>query len=278
VPEIAKELGLLRSVLRYAAKQGSYRRDSTSIAALLPDEIEGTYVPRDRALSQAEYQALHAAMGEGRRDYLAAWCLCGARESELYSVTAADVDLDGGQMHLRGTKTGGSDRWIPIQPDLLEVLERRADATPEGPLIPEWPNVRRDLRVACAKAKISPVSCNDLRRTFATWLAEAGVAELVTASLMGHASTAMVRRVYTKIGQSAKRAAVASLPRLGGAVTAGVTEPGGNSGRSGQPERPGASAAPTRTSRKPRTAAISEVPRDGIEPPTRGFSVPCSTN
>jgi hypothetical protein len=29
---------------------------------------------------------------------------------------------------------------------------------------------------------------------------------------------------------------------------------------------------------KTRNSAKPKVPRDGIEPPTRGFSIPCSTN
>ena len=101
--------------------------------------------------------------------------------------------------------------------------------------------MRRDLHAACERAEIAPVSPNDLRRTFATWQAEAGVPEAVTASLMGHTSSAMIRRVYAKIGTDAKRpSAVAS--------------------------------------EKPAENADLKVPRDGIEPPTRGFSILCSTD
>lgn len=104
---------------------------------------------------------------------------------------------------------------------------RAATTTPGTPLFPPWPKVRRDLKAACDRAKIPHVSCNDFRRTFATWLGEGGQPELVTASLLGHASTAMVRRVYTNIGSAAQQRAVATLPSMpvlnaARAVAAGV--------------------------------------------------------
>jgi len=209
------------------------------------------------------------ARNGGRGDYLVAWCYLGVRESELYAITADDVHLDdgdGGMLHVRGTKTAGSDRWIPIAPEARDVLLARVGR--RGPLFPPWPNVRRDLASACVRGGIARVSCNDLRRTFATWLAEAAVPEAVTASLLGHASSQMVRRVYTRIGREAQRRAVAMLPRLTKVtVAAGVaneTKSGGLGGQDGQPDS--------------EVNPEDRVPRTGIEPVTRGFSVPCSTN
>ena len=62
-----------------------------------------------------------------------------------------------------------------------------------------WPNVRRDLAVACRHAGIPRVSPNDLRRTFASWLKQRGVDSMVVARLLGHSSTAMVERVYGRL-------------------------------------------------------------------------------
>jgi integrase len=85
--------------------------------------------------------------------------------------------------------------------------------TPPGPsLFPPWGHVRRDPAATCERAGIAKISCNDFRRTFATSLAEQGGPEAVTASLLGHASTAMVRRVYAQIGWEAQQRAGATLP------------------------------------------------------------------
>jgi hypothetical protein len=50
-----------------------------------------------------------------------------------------------------------------------------------------------------------------------------------------------------------------------------------------RPDLDGSDGAEVRRAKRanplgPRREAVSRVPRDGIEPPTRGFSVPCSTN
>ena len=95
------------------------------------------------------------------------------------------------------------------------MLLARADNRKNGePLFPVWSNVRRDLEAACKRAGIEKVSPNDFRRTFATWQAEEGVPDLVTSSLMGHTSSLMVRKVYAKIGDQAKRDAMAKLSGL----------------------------------------------------------------
>jgi len=60
-------------------------------------------------------------------------------------------------------------------------------------------NVRRDLAQACDRADIEPCTPNDLRRTCATWLRQAGAAPDLIAPVMGHADTRMVERVYGRL-------------------------------------------------------------------------------
>ncbi|MFM2416619.1 MAG: hypothetical protein RL385_1342, partial [Pseudomonadota bacterium] len=216
-----KELGLLRATLRYLSKQRGadgqrlYRYEPDEI---FPEGIIGNYKPRERALTLAEYHAVYAALKPERREYLQAFCGLGTRDSELYRITAGDVDPTTGTVRIPGTKTDGAERWLQPPAQLFALLLRRAEITPMGePLFPLWLNVRRDLAAACKRAKVDKVSPNDLRRTFASWQAEAGVPEAVTASLMGHTSSQMVRRVYGRIGSEAKRPshgrAAAARPR-----------------------------------------------------------------
>lgn len=60
--------------------------------------------------------------------------------------------------------------------------------------------------------KVAGVSCrlHDLRHTFCTRLAEAGVPESTMLALMGHMSRAMLER-YSHIRMAAKREAVEAL-------------------------------------------------------------------
>jgi integrase len=273
IATVGKELGLLRSALRYLAKQRGpdgrrlYARDPGEI---FPSGFIGNYKPRDRALSLAEYHKLYLALSPLRRVYLQAFCGLGARDSELYRITPSDLDEPQGTVRIPGTKTAGSERWLQPPDELLGILRERAAATDFAePLFPLWKNVRRDLRAACKRASIPPVSPNDLRRTFASWQAEAGVPEGVTASLLGHTSSAMVRRVYAKIGTEAKRAAMAKLPPLTPPdCDVDRDKPEAQMGPMGRSDAP--AAQPTNEEAPPE--ARLSVPRDGIEPPTRGFS------
>ncbi len=378
---VGKELGVLRQALRLLAKHDVdglpiYSGDTRR---LFPEGVIGSYTPRERALSHAEYVLLRAQLKPNRQDYLAAYVGLGVRASELARITPADVRHDDGggasQVRVRGTKTVRSDRTLPIAPDLGPMFARRAAETQPGwPLFPTWANMRRDLHEATDRAEIPRVSPNDLRRTFATWLAERGVPEMVTASMLGHTSSSMVRSVYTHIGTPAQHDAVSVLPALGGGApnadsapptgaccsaqpveladakpaipnsatsycavqrsirkadldefalracsdpafnlptrdaradptvplivsdphergdTGGTTERGHhveNTEQSAisQPARrkaAGTALAKRRTTRRkaknPALREVSVVPRPGIEPGTRGFSIPCSTD
>lgn len=60
--------------------------------------------------------------------------------------------------------------------------------------------------------RFDPVSPNDLRRTFGSWLAQNGVPLFHAAKLMGHSSTKMLERVYAQLAPQNARAAIAMLP------------------------------------------------------------------
>ena len=68
---------------------------------------------------------------------------------------------------------------------LLASLQDVPEAERTGPLVQPWPNVHKDLRAACERAGIEPVTPNDLRRTFASWLKQAGEDSMVVARLLG---------------------------------------------------------------------------------------------
>jgi hypothetical protein len=65
-------------------------------------------------------------------------------------------------------------------------------------LFPKWTNSRRDILEACKRAGIDHVTWNDLRRTNATLLAEAGVDADLGHKLLGHSDDRMWNQVYAK--------------------------------------------------------------------------------
>jgi len=306
---VGKEVGLLRQALRRARKQRihgrpAYRGDPADV---IPEGVIGKYTPRDRVLTLEEYRLVRAELPASRRLQFDFYLFTGARDSEPGRICVSHLHFgDAPRVEIPGTKTSAANRTVPLRPELVMALQRRvAGRAPGERLFEPWKNVRRDLRAACAKAGVPTVSPNDLRRTFASWLAERGVPEVTVAQLLGHRSSAMVRRVYARIGSSAQHEAIARLPafetsdadaaamprRGPGTVSLIVTGPDGLEGRT-EPritaENRG-ERAPARSSRggteepgteaeNPAKSGVFGVPRAGIEPATRGFSIPCSTN
>jgi integrase len=194
----------------------------------------------------------HRELEEDRRDYVIVMCQTGARLKELHGIEADHVSLKRRTLFIAGTKTKKARRTVPITDAVVEAFERRIRRFPRGPLFPVWGKVQRDLYAACLRIErrqnppekrvtakrsntgrvqnpkgnpvpkservrpahaFDPVTPNDLRRTYASWLAQAGVPMLHAMKLMGHGSTQMLERVYAHLTSDNLREAVALLPR-----------------------------------------------------------------
>ncbi len=148
-----------------------------------------------------------------RRRWVIVAVMTGGRLGEIERLTWADLDFTNWQIHIRGTKTDRSDRIIPMDRELGELLAPMRKAGHEE-VAGTWHNVRRDLIKACQKAKIDPVSPNDLRRTFASWLKQAGRDSMAVGKLLGHTSSRMVELVYGHLDQKALRDCMSALPSV----------------------------------------------------------------
>ena len=274
---VHKEMVVLRRALKEARKRGTWRGELD----LVVPKISPDYQPRERWLSRSEYDALMGALSPRRRLWLAVAVGTGARLGELERLSWAHVDLVRGWVRIPGSKTASSRRSVPISGELRGWLEAVPEEQRSGRLLAPWKNYRRDLRAACIRvgkaererliasgvspaeaarqaAPLEPVSANDLRRTFASWLLEAGVDPLTVARLLGHSTTRMVERVYGQISDARYKAA---MEQLGGCASFVPREI--------PPEALGG----TQGTGSDEPSAQSAVPRDGIEPSTRGFSV-----
>lgn len=224
--------------------------------------FKAKYVPKDRWLPPAEVEKLLAVLPPHRQLWIVLAVYTGGRDSEIDGLRWEDIDWAGRIIRINGTKTHGAMREIPLQPVLGVVLSRSRQES--GYIVGEWGNVRRDLHAACAadRAGIDPCSPNDLRRTFATWLANQGVPELVVAKMLGHGSSQMVRRVYAQLQRDLMRREMA---KLSGACTTGVPASG--------PSEAVMSTVSEATLGHLADILTGVVLGPGIEPGTRGFSI-----
>lgn len=207
---INQELARLRQALREAEKRGLCKgavRDAIPRLRTLDKR-------KARPLSVEDYQALrHALRGHPKRQaYLDLGVYTGARRSELEGLTRADVDFKKNRIHIRGTKTKGADRYVPLRPELAELARKH----PGGKLVGPWLNAPGDLAEACEAAGIERRTVLDLRHTFASWLKQRGVDSLTVAKLMGHRDGKMVEQVYAHLDDATLRRAMEQLPARAG--------------------------------------------------------------
>jgi integrase len=262
---VKKELTTIRGMLKVAKRRGEFPSD---IGAVMPEGFESGYQPKKRFLTGPEAQALLAELTPDRAARVAFILATGARWGETDRARHHDIQIDAERVLLRGTKTELAARTVPIVGaghDLLAHVLRYAEGD-GGLLFRPWGNSRHDLTQACERAGIPAVSPNDLRRTFGTWLRLHGVAPHFIGVAMGHADSRMVERVYGRIPEENLRAALNEHVDPCSAYVA-------NTVAKGRRER-------RRRMRQAKTPLSSRflVSRDGIEPPTRGFSILCSTD
>lgn len=201
---VHKELITIRRALTEAHERGLLE---VSPAQVMP-RFSPRYVPRERFLTVDQFERLIAQLHPTRQLWVSLAALAGMRLGEVERLTWAGVDLAGGWVTVPGTKTAKARRRVPLTP----ALRARLGEPGTGLVVERWINVRRDLEVACRKAKVPKVTANDLRRTFASWLVQAGVERLAVAHLMGHSTTRMVELVYGRLDDDSYQRAMAKMP------------------------------------------------------------------
>lgn len=284
---VHKELVVLRGAI-----ESAHERKRTATSSTVVPKFRAGYTPRTTYLTPDQFMRLaehlvpplspnarestRRAVTE-RRNRRALYCLLIAlaspRHGEVEALCWEHVDLGRGVLRIPKGKT--ISRVVAIHPVLRPWLE--AMHAGSGPMVETWGNVRRDLARACARAGVPRVTANDLRRTFASWLVQAGTSLLVVSRLLGHNSTRMVDLVYGQLDEATLAGAIQRLP---GGCDAGVSR---TVPQDGTPGAGGTSASAPAIANSVEDSANSEtsvVPRPGIEPGTRGFSVPapCEPN
>lgn len=177
-----------------------------------------------RAISSKEREHLLKVADQEPRFILFLFMLfCGCRSAEAAGVIGRDITKKDGELilHIRGTKTVNSDRYVPV-PDYL--AERLPKVEPFEPYCKnkaghkhDQQSYRRLVKHLYREMNIS-MGCRvyrnelippfpladdfvpyDLRHTYCTDLARAGVDIRVAQKLMGHASIKMTADIYTHI-------------------------------------------------------------------------------
>ena len=146
--------------------------------------------------------------------------LCGCRPSEAYKITKEDIDYKRGLVHIRGTKTAQSDRFVPLPTvisDLTEnILTGLITVSEKGLEVGKetqrtiWRSFFRDCHEYLGGTFYRNAPCEpfpfgkeltayNLRHEYCTELARNGIDVRITQKLMGHTTPEMTLRVYTNL-------------------------------------------------------------------------------
>ena len=202
---------VLRHFFGYCGRRGFTRTDPTA-------ELEA---PTGRAnrrdhVTDAEAAAMlrkldAAEVLDGRsygwlRDWLRFGLGTGLRPGEQAALRWSDVRLSEGALRVRGTKTSGSARPVPVAGDALATLRQRSEERTDeadglvftgarGGAV-EMRHLSKRLQSLAEDAKVEKnVTAYSLRHSYGTTMAAAGVPLLDLARIMG-TSVAMIERHY----------------------------------------------------------------------------------
>jgi integrase len=155
--------------------------------------------PRDRVLTVEEIETLWEwldsdAVPRDLADILKLELLTGARCGEISGVCAEEIDRHKWIWTLPPARSKNArQRVTPIVGAAREILERRLSDIEEGPLfvtgtgsVMTSAHIGHYLLTRRARLPIAAFTTHDLRRTFATMMAEMGVPLDLVAAIVGH--------------------------------------------------------------------------------------------
>lgn len=178
--------------------------------------------PVTRFLTEAESSRLVNASRADLRQMIKAALFTGARYNELASLLISNVNTDTATIYFKPSK-GARGRHVPVSDDGLDFFKSLIAGRKGRVFLKEngepWGknHQTRLLQEACDKAKIEPrIGFHELRHTYASHLAQAGVDLLTISKLLGHADTRITSRHYAHLSDKTLSNAVRDyLPSFG---------------------------------------------------------------
>lgn len=150
-----------------------------------------------RALTIIEQKEFLSAIKGNRLENLYKfYLLTGCRMSEALTITREDVDYNSNTIHINGTKTESSNRYIPIFKSLKNLLLK---INTDNFLFPYNANI-----VICNFKRIKKkhnfkFTIHSLRHTFATRCIEYGISLKTVQKWLGHSKLDTTANIYTHI-------------------------------------------------------------------------------
>jgi integrase len=188
-----------------------------------------------RVLTAVEVRLLLEQLAEPYHTMVLVAACLGLRVSEIIGLQWGDFDWDNMtvmiqrsvvQCQVGETKTEGSARPLPINPDLaarLQELHKRSTYSAPGDWVfandagrPRWQEtiLERQLKPAASRAGIGKIGWHTFSHTYSTMLRSAGTDIKVQQELLRHANIQTTMNIYTQAVSDQKRAANSKVVEL----------------------------------------------------------------
>ena len=195
---VNRELAILSGIFTMAVDYEEIAQNPCRKVESLPENNQ-----RTRHLSFDEEDRLFVALTGDRqhlRTLVTVAIYSGPRRGELLKLRWSNVDFELNTINFTETKTN-KDRSVPmdsiVQESLLGLRDQAGDAeyvftNPDTET--RYTDIKKSFSAACREAGITNFTFHDLRHTFGTRLADAGVDVVKIKELMGHASIVTTMR------------------------------------------------------------------------------------
>jgi len=216
---VTREIFLLSSVLSLAVADKKIVINENPCRSVEIPKEQG----RTRYLQPEEQESLFAVLVGPRahlRQIVDLYLNTGTRENELLRLPTGLVDFHRNVIYVKNTK-GDIDHEIPLNGqarEILQTLVNRARAKGyeyifTNPVTKKpYTSLKTAWKTACMKAGITDLRIHDLRHTFGTRAADAGVPLPAIRDVMGHRSIRMTER-YAHATDEGKRRVVEAAGR-----------------------------------------------------------------
>jgi integrase len=221
------ELALMSHAFNLAIKEWEWVRENP-VAKVTREKVNNHI---ERWLTLEEQKNLLDKSAKWLREIILFAVNTGLRQSEILDLEWSRVDLTRKTITILEQKNQGRDT-LPMSQGALKVLQNRAEARLNGTNYVfhtrnstkvSSRNLLRGFYTAAEKAGIENLRFHDLRHTFATRLAQAGV-DLYTIQKLGRwKSTSMVTR-YAHHHPESLRAGVEVLDRVGKKISTNLEQ------------------------------------------------------